>query len=76
VRMGVRRAALLQVNGLRVLAIETRSDEETVEAAIAQALAGVPIDRVVALYRIPMDARHNAKVDYAALKRELLRHLR
>jgi len=67
---GVRRAALLAVAGQRVLAIERRRGSLDC-ARIARCVAQQTIDRVVVLRRIPVDRRHNAKVDYAALRRRL-----
>jgi hypothetical protein len=32
---------------------------------------GAAIDRIVVLKRIPVDARHNAKIDYPALNAHL-----
>ena len=65
----VRRAALAAVDGRRVLAIE---GEKTLSAeAILRSLSWVQLDQVVFLDRVPVDKRHNAKVDYVELDRML-----
>ena len=69
------RAAFLDVDGRRLLAVEglprTRSGG-TAPPGLARLGAGWGLDAVVPVARIPVDRRHNAKVDVAAL-RELLR---
>jgi len=65
----IHRAALAEVDGRRVLAIET---EERLSAdAILRSLSWTNLDQVVFLDRIPVDKRHNAKIDYVALNRKL-----
>jgi acyl-CoA synthetase (AMP-forming)/AMP-acid ligase II len=65
----VRRAALAAVAGRRVLAIE---GEKTLSLeAIRKSLSWARLDQVVRLERVPVDKRHNAKIDYVALAREL-----
>jgi acyl-CoA synthetase (AMP-forming)/AMP-acid ligase II len=65
----IRRAALAAVDGRRVLAIET---EERLSAdVILRSLSWTNLDQVVFLDRIPVDKRHNAKIDYVALNRKL-----
>ncbi|MDH4108667.1 MAG: AMP-binding protein [Gammaproteobacteria bacterium] len=67
---GVRCAALVDIDGRRVLAIETR--QRGIDCSrIARCVMQQAIDRVVVLRRIPVDRRHNAKVDYPALRRML-----
>jgi hypothetical protein len=41
------------------------------EVELAQALAWAAIDEIVTLRHLPVDKRHNAKVDYPALRKEL-----
>jgi acyl-CoA synthetase (AMP-forming)/AMP-acid ligase II len=65
---GVRRSALVGMDGKAVLAVEPAEARD--EAAAQVAWAG--IDRATGLERIPVDRRHQAKVDYPAL-RECLR---
>lgn len=69
---GVRRAALVSHEGRRVLAVES------VGCARAQTLARLReiaawarLDEIAVLRHLPVDRRHNAKVDYPALQRAL-----
>jgi len=60
------------VGGKRVLVLEVVKGETPPTLAEVQAL--VPwahVDRVVVVPRLPMDRRHNAKVNYPALWRVL-----
>ena len=66
---GVRRAAFLAEGGRRILAVEGPSDA----AALRVALAWAALDAVVPVARIPLDRRHQAKVDYPALRALLAR---
>ncbi len=68
---GVRRAALVSDGGRRVLAVEAAPGATLDVEAVRAGLAWARLDRVVALGRIPLDARHNAKVDYPALRKAL-----
>jgi len=69
---GVRRAALIEKDGDRVLVLETCGREfRTNCAEAAKCVAQVEIDRIVTMHRIPVDRRHDAKVDYPALHRLL-----
>jgi acyl-CoA synthetase (AMP-forming)/AMP-acid ligase II len=71
-RAGVRRAALAALNGRRVLAVELEegSDGAAIDA-LRHELAWACLDEVRVCKAIPVDARHNAKVDYPALYRML-----
>lgn len=69
---GMQRAALAVDSGQRVLAYEA-SGEAPSPAQIREALSWVVLDRVVRLAEIPLDARHNSKIDYAALAKALRR---
>ncbi len=66
----VKHAALASMNGKRVLAVELVS-ETSVDSLLKEKLAWAQLDRIVALRRIPLDRRHNAKVDYPALAKML-----
>jgi olefin beta-lactone synthetase len=66
---GIRRAALAAVDGRRVLAIE--STESPSPDDILRSLSWAQLDEVVLLDHVPVDKRHNAKVDYIALFRML-----
>ncbi len=72
--LGVRRAAAVQHRGCRVLVLEKdRSQPAPTPAVIQQALAWAFIDDVVVWPSIPMDRRHNSKVDYSAVLARLER---
>ncbi len=71
---GVRRAALLAVGGERWLAIEALPGGQPDPSALATITQANHIDRTVRVRAIPVDARHNAKVDYPALRRLLGSH--
>jgi len=56
-------------NGRRVLAIEAA---HTLAAeAIRSSLSWAQLDQIVFLDHIPVDKRHNAKIDYDELARQL-----
>jgi acyl-CoA synthetase (AMP-forming)/AMP-acid ligase II len=67
---GVRSAALIAVDGQRILAME--AERESAEAA-RRSLAWAGLDEVRVMMSIPMDKRHNAKVDNVELLRLLSR---
>jgi acyl-CoA synthetase (AMP-forming)/AMP-acid ligase II len=67
----VRRAALVPHRGRRVLAVELYRDARVTD--IRERLCSPAIDEVRILDRVPVDARHQSKVDYAALGRLLER---
>jgi acyl-CoA synthetase (AMP-forming)/AMP-acid ligase II len=67
---GVRRAALIEKEGDRVLVLETSGREFRNNCAeAARCVAQFEIDRILTVHRIPVDRRHDAKVDYPALTR-------
>jgi len=63
------RAALITDGSKRVLAVETRNKEARQQ--LMHYLAWAQIDDVIVVPEIPLDKRHNAKVDYPALSRML-----
>lgn len=65
----IRRAALAAIDGRRVLAIEAEGAVSL--EAIRSSLAWAQLDEVVRLDHVPVDKRHNAKVDYTALARKV-----
>ena len=71
---GVRRAALVAHEGARVLLVELERAVRR-EPPDVSLLPPDTVDLVVACDRLPVDRRHNSKVDYAAAAR-LLRRLR
>ena len=72
--LGVRRVAAMAQDGRRLLILEgptERSDEA--RRAVLDALAWAQLDEVVMWRRLPMDRRHNSKVDYPEVRRLLTR---
>ncbi len=65
----IRRAALVAGSGRRILVVETEGRAST--EGIRQSLSWAELDQVVSVDRIPVDKRHNAKVDYVALANKL-----
>ena len=63
--------AFTQYEGKRVLVVESASDLEHTTSTILTRLEWAQLDSVKLLPRIPVDARHNAKVDYIALSHAL-----
>jgi olefin beta-lactone synthetase len=69
---GVRRAALVAEGGRRLLAIEPEGDFTPEQAdSLREKLAWAHVAEVRVLPSLPMDARHNAKIDYPALRKLL-----
>jgi acyl-coenzyme A synthetase/AMP-(fatty) acid ligase len=68
----IKHAALIAQAGRRVLAIElyTPQDAHWLET-LYEALAWAALDEIRILPRMPVDKRHNAKIDYPALRRLL-----
>ena len=68
----IRRAAFISLHQQRVLAVELRRRAARPDLGpLLESLAFASVDAVRIVNRLPVDRRHNAKVDYAAL-RELL----
>lgn len=69
----VRRSAFIAHEGRRLLIVESDCEKQAdIGPAIRARLGWAHIDRVCHVDHIPVDKRHNAKVDYPAL-RELIR---
>lgn len=68
---GVQRAAVIQWQGQRLLVIEPVPGSALAPAALRGQLAWAELDAVRLVKRLPLDRRHNAKVDYPALRRML-----
>ncbi len=69
---GIRQAALVEFGKERVLVLENTGREFQSDCATAaRCISDYHIDRIVSVRRIPMDRRHDAKVDYPALHRLL-----
>ncbi|MHB9025468.1 MAG: AMP-binding protein [Armatimonadota bacterium] len=65
---GVRRAALAAPAGRRMLVLELSGDMARIDLAkLSAALSWAGLDTIRLLRHIPVDARHNAKIDYPAL---------
>lgn len=72
-RLRLREVALVQWRGKRILAVGAAPDDTPTIAQVNAAIPWAAIDRVIRIARIPMDARHNSKVNYPALLRLLAR---
>ncbi|GMR17121.1 MAG: fatty acid CoA ligase family protein [Gammaproteobacteria bacterium] len=69
---GIRRAALLPLHGAGVLVLEIRRRRAAAGCVrAARRIAGDAVERILVVRRIPLDKRHGAKVDYAALRAQL-----
>ena len=66
-RAGVSQAAFLDLNGNTTLVVEGADPDVEALQALHPA-----IDNVVVMAKIPTDRRHNAKIDYVALRNHLL----
>jgi acyl-CoA synthetase (AMP-forming)/AMP-acid ligase II len=71
--LGARRLAAVSHDGRRVLVVESADGSEPDAVAVRDRLAWARLDRVVTCRALPMDRRHNSKVDYAAVARMLAR---
>jgi acyl-CoA synthetase (AMP-forming)/AMP-acid ligase II len=68
----VRRAAVVAHRDRRILVVDGYTAAERPDAgALERALARAQLDRVIWCKQIPVDKRHNAKVDYPALRKWL-----
>ena len=72
---GIARSAVAAADGARMLIVEALPNARIDERAVRAAVAFARIDRVIAA-PVPVDARHDAKVDYAALHRLVRRYRR
>lgn len=69
---GIRRAALVADAGRRVLAIEPEGELSTAALqSLQEQLAWAQLAEVRSFAALPVDARHNAKIDYPALRQLL-----
>jgi acyl-CoA synthetase (AMP-forming)/AMP-acid ligase II len=68
---GVRRSAFVLHRGRRILVVEANGGAARLRDALMMRLAWARLADVLQVRRIPVDARHNAKVDYPALRRML-----
>lgn len=66
----VGRAALIGADGERILAVEMRRAMDNHElSALKQSLSWAGIDQIRVYPRLPVDRRHNTKIDYGALQK-------
>ena len=70
---GVRRAALISARGERILIIEAQRTVDTglLIENLKQYLHWAKLDHIRSVGLLPVDARHNAKIDYPALRQML-----
>lgn len=69
---GVRRSALIQHRGRRLLVVEAEPDAPAnLRDAVAAKLTAAKLHDVRLLPSIPVDKRHNAKIDYVELARRI-----
>ena len=69
---GVRRAALVAIGGKRILAVEPETPlVENTKRSLLNTLAWAHLSEIRTFPSLPVDPRHNAKIDYPALRRML-----
>lgn len=71
--LNVERAALLAHRGQRLLVLQAKSGSTIDEARVRHELAWAKLDEILVVPKIPLDRRHNAKVDYPTLQRIIAR---
>jgi len=64
----VKVAALIGKNGRRILLVQTRETARINTQKLSDMLAWAQLDEIRQIERIPLDRRHNAKVDYTKLE--------
>jgi len=64
----VRRAALAAVNRRRILCVELQPGSALDQDALKRALAWARLDEIKILLHMPVDKRHNSKINYPALR--------
>lgn len=67
INFNIERSALIQADGLRILVLERNEDIKLEE--ITQSLKWAKLDKIHFVKKIPLDKRHNAKIDYPALRK-------
>lgn len=68
---GVYRAALIQHRDTRLLLVQEEHKGDCVIKSLFDVLAWAELDEIRVIGSIPMDKRHNAKIDYPALLKNL-----
>jgi hypothetical protein len=61
---------MVALDGRRVLVVEAERDEQ-LATELATAVAWAQVDDVRFMETLPMDKRHNAKIDYPELRKKL-----
>lgn len=69
---GVRHAALVEHQGRRLLIIEEIAKGACIIGELNNRLRWAGLDEIRTLATMPLDKRHNAKIDYPALKQRLM----
>jgi acyl-CoA synthetase (AMP-forming)/AMP-acid ligase II len=69
--LAARRSALALHRGRRVLCVEVEEMSRVEQAALRESLSWASLDEIRLYARLPLDRRHNAKIDYTALGRLL-----
>jgi olefin beta-lactone synthetase len=67
----IARSALVSVRKRRVVAAQPRAGARIDARRLRERLAWANIDEVQVVHAIPVDSRHNAKIDYPRLRRRL-----
>jgi acyl-CoA synthetase (AMP-forming)/AMP-acid ligase II len=67
----VKRSALFGIGNRRVLAVEPRAGMRIDLERLERRLAWARIDKVSVVHQLPVERRHNAKIDYPALRRRV-----
>lgn len=71
----IHRAAIVRHRGQRILTVQLRHRSAELDfGSLMKSLSFANVDQVHILRHIPVDARHNAKVDYPALSALLEKH--
>jgi len=73
---GVHRAAIIAHHNKRLLVIEAQKNIEPDRERLGKILQWAKLDEIRLMKKIPMDKRHNAKVDYPALQLALNRTMK
>ncbi|MFW6027508.1 MAG: hypothetical protein ACOC91_01740, partial [bacterium] len=73
--LGNRPVACVELSGQPALAVQGRLNARS-HQALERAMRSLGVDRFVSMHRLPMDRRHNSKIDYQALHRRLRRSFR
>jgi len=73
---GVHRAAVISHHDKRLLVIEAQKNSQPDLETLQKTLQWAKLDEIRLIDKIPMDKRHNAKIDYPALQSALNRSMK